>query len=67
MKTKIKSQSAKKLTIEVEINLEGSMLEMEENIMEALNSAGNIATRKALEKFDTDGSALEIGNQKLTS
>lgn len=67
MKTTIKSQSEKKLTLEIEINLEGSMLEMEEKILEALNHAGSIATLKALERFDADGSPIEIGNQKLSS
>jgi len=67
MNVKIKERSERKLTMELEIDLEGSMLNMEENIERALNSAGMIATAEALKKFDTDGSPINIANRKLTS
>ena len=67
MNAKIKKRSERKLTMEIEIDLEGSMLSMEENIERALNSAGIIATAEALKKFDSDGSPISIGNRKLTS
>ena len=67
MNAKIKKRSESKLTMEIEIDLEGSMLNMEENIEQALNSAGIVATAEALKKFDSDGSPISIGNRKLTS
>ena len=44
-----------------------SMLESEENLREALNEAGSLATGKCLEHFDTDGSALTVGSEHFTS
>jgi hypothetical protein len=44
-----------------------SMLESEENLRTALNEAGSLATGKCLEHFDTDGAALTIGGERLTS
>lgn len=55
------------LTLEVKIRLSGSMLEAEENVLAALNEAGGVATGKALERFDTDGSRIETGGVKWFS
>lgn len=55
------------LTLEVKVNLSGSMLEAEERILSALNAAGCVATGQALERFDTDGSHLVFGGMKLFS
>jgi len=43
------------------------MLESEEVLRSALNEAGCLATGKCLEHFDTDGSALSLGGERLTS
>ena len=67
MSATIISQTGPKLIINIEINLDGNMLQMEENIQDALNEAGTLATGKALEQFDTDGSPIIIGNTKLTA
>lgn len=37
---------------------------MEDGILASLNEAGCLATTKALERFDTDGSRIEIGGVK---
>jgi len=55
------------VTIEVTIPLEGSMLESEEVIQRELNEAGRLATGKALERFDADGSPIVMGNVRFTS
>jgi hypothetical protein len=55
------------MTIEVKVNLSGSMLDMEEGILAALNEAGCLATNKALERFDSDGSRIEFGGVKWFS
>ena len=44
-----------------------SMMESEENLRAALNEAGNIATGKCLECFDTDGTPLQVGGERFTS
>lgn len=43
------------------------MLDCEEQILDALNEAGRLATRECLEQFDTDGSPIIVGGAKLTS
>jgi len=55
------------LTLEVKVCLSGSMLEAEEAILDALNAAGCVATERALERFDTDGSHLLFGGTKWFS
>lgn len=55
------------ITIEIHVHLSRSMLDSEEAIQTALNEAGVLATAAALEQFDTDGSALQIGSTRWTS
>jgi hypothetical protein len=52
------------ITLEITVNLSGSMLDSDESILGALNDAGCIATGEALSRFDTDGSRIEIGDTK---
>lgn len=44
-----------------------AMLEREEQILQALDEAGRLATQETLSDFDTDGSPIEMGGIKLTS
>jgi len=44
-----------------------SMMDYEEQILEALNESGRLATQECLEEFDTDGSPILLGGIKLTS
>jgi hypothetical protein len=67
MSARIVKKNGGKLTIEVDMELEGSMLSQEEAIQLALNEAGKLATLTALESFDTDGKPIEIKGQRLTS
>jgi hypothetical protein len=60
-------RSEQSVTIQVEVKLNGSMLECEEAIQVALNEAGTLATGEALKTFDTDGSPIVIGETTLTS
>src|SRR3954451_4373653 len=60
-------RSETKVTIQIEVTLTKSMLQTEEAILEAVNEAGALATGAALEGFDTDGSALDIGSTRYTS
>jgi len=43
------------------------MLEFEETIQRRVNEVGSTTTMEALEQFDTDGSAIMIGETKWTS
>ena len=67
MSVEIVSQSGSQLTVQVEVDLSGSMLEAEEKILLACNEVGSVSTQKALERFDTDGSDIMIGDHKYTS
>jgi len=67
MDINIISQNEKEITMQVTINLSGSMLDVEEKILDAANILGRSATEFALSKFDTDGSSIQIGQMKLTS
>jgi hypothetical protein len=67
MSATIVSQTDNQLTLQIEITLDGSMMQMEEHIQDALNEAGILATCKALEQFDTDGSPILLINTKLTA
>ena len=43
------------------------MLDFEEVIQQRLNEAGVLATTEALQRFDADGSPIQVGDTKLTS
>jgi hypothetical protein len=63
----IKSTSQDSVTIEVTVPLSKSMLNCEEKITAALNEAGSLAAKTALEQFDTDGTPILIGDEKWTA
>jgi hypothetical protein len=56
MSASVVSVDGDEITLEVKVKLSGSMLESEESILAALKEAGCLATGKALERFDADGS-----------
>jgi len=55
------------VTIQVTVPYNNSMLGFEEDLQNALNEAGVLATQEALKQFDTDGSPIVVGAIKLTS
>ena len=63
----INSRNGNELTIEVKVNIGGSLLDAEDAIQNACNAVGRLATGKALENFDTDGRALHTGGIKWTA
>lgn len=63
----IKQEEDGSLTVSVNLRFEGSMLEMEEKIALTVNELGKIATKEALNQFDTDGSPIVVGNKRYTS
>lgn len=63
----IVESDANSVTIQITIPYESTMLSTEESIQSELNEAGVLASGKALEQFDTDGSPLEIEGVRWTS
>ena len=63
----IKEKSTKSISIEIEITLNSSMLDFEEELQIKLNEAGTIALKEQLEYMDTDGSSIQVGETKLTT
>ena len=55
------------LTIQVTMKLSGSFMEMENTILDGCNEIGCLATTEALQKFDTDGSPIKLGDTKMTA
>jgi len=55
------------ITFELTLRPGTSMLDYEEQILDALNESGRLATRECLEAFDADGSPIVMGGIKLTS
>jgi hypothetical protein len=54
-------------TVQVEIPYGSTMLDAEESLQQRLNEAGALATAEILQRFDTDGSPIQVGDTKLTS
>ncbi len=67
MSARLISVNKDTVTMEVEVKLGGSMLEMEAGIQDAINEVGVLATGEALHRFDTDGTAIDIGGENWTS
>lgn len=61
------SRNANEITIQVTVKLSGSLLDMENAILDGCNEMGCLATTEALQKFDTDGSPIKVGDTKLTA
>jgi hypothetical protein len=61
------ARNGNELTIQITLHLTGSLLEMENSILDSCNEIGSLATTEALQKFDTDGSPLKLGDIKLTA
>ena len=67
MNVELRSVKGTMVTLEVKVDLGGSMLEAEEAILGALNDAGCVATEEALKRFDTDGDPIVLGGVKWYS
>lgn len=60
-------RNGNELTLQVTVKLSGSLLEMENIILDACNEVGCVATAEALQRFDTDGSPIKWGEVKMTA
>ena len=61
------SDNDNELTNQVTIKLTGSLMEMENTILDNCNEIGCLATTDALQKFDTGGSPIKLGETKMTA
>ena len=61
------SRTDSSMTLQVEIPFGRSMLQAEELIQKGVNEIGMLATGEALMEYDTDGSAIIVGDVKYTS
>lgn len=59
------TREGSELTLQDTIKLTGSL--MENTILDGCNELGCLATAEALQKFDTDGSPIKLGDTKLTA
>lgn len=57
---------ANQVTLQITIDMNGSLFEVEQKIQEAVNAVGAKATQLAIGQFDTDGSAIQTGDTKWT-
>ena len=64
---KVVRRTGTHVTVEVTVDLQGTLLEMEGAIQEASNAVGRCVTEEALRRFDTDGGAIRLGAMKLTA
>ncbi len=67
MTAEVISRDNNKITFKLDIDLSGQMLDVEEVIQNGLNSLGRLATKEKLKQYDTDGSSIVIGSEKLTA
>ena len=67
MVAQITGRDGDSVTVSVTIPLSGPMLESEEAIQSALNEAGMLLEQENLQRFDTDGSPIQVGPVRLTS
>ena len=66
MAAQLIKQNGPELTLQITVNISGSMMEAEENVQRAINEAGCLATQQALKQFDTEGSPMIINGVKWT-
>ena len=63
----IVARNGNEITLQVTLKLTGSLLEMENLILDGCNDIGCLATAEALQRFDTDGSPIKLGDTKMTA
>lgn len=67
MAARVTKSNGTAVTIELTIDIGGTMPQAEDAICAALNEAGVAATAAALARFDADGEPLVIGGEKWTA
>ena len=60
MEAKVIKREGNKITYQITVEHEGSMLDMEEKIQQAVNSLGMVATEETISGFDTNGEPIKV-------
>ena len=60
MKAELIAHDGTELTIQVKVNITGSLFEAERTILDACNEVGQLATLHAIKRCDTDGSPIQV-------
>ncbi len=66
MAAQLITKNGHEVTIQLTVDVSGTMLEAEARIQDACNAAGRLASAEALKRFDTDGSPIVMGAIKWT-
>lgn len=66
MAAQLISTNGHEVTLQLTVDVSGTMLEAEGRIQDACNAAGRLASVEALKRFDTDGSPIVMGAIKWT-
>jgi hypothetical protein len=67
MKAELIAHDGEELTIQIKVKITGSLFEAEHTILDACNEVGQLATLHVMNRFDTDGSPIQVGGVKFTS
>lgn len=67
MTVSIIKQDNESITLQVTISFNRSMLDSEDEIQDAVNKMGRVATGELLKTFDTEGEDIVLGAVKMTS
>jgi len=67
MNAEVITANEDEVILQVKIKLNGSLMDMENSIQEAVNEIGMLATHQALKKFDTTGAPIQVGSIRMTS
>jgi hypothetical protein len=67
MKARVLREDENEITIEVSLRKSSAFLECEENIQDAANEFGKLATERCLESCDSDGSPIRVAGRTLTA
>ena len=67
MQAKIEKSIDGKLRLSIELSLNGSSLEQEEQLAAVLNELGLLGTAEILSSFDTNGESISVGGVVYSS
>ena len=67
MQAEVVAQEGSRVTLQITVDIEGSLLQAEETILAACNALGCRATEEALRRLDTDGRPIVLGAEKWTA
>ena len=67
MGARVLSCDDKEVVLQVTVPIKSSMLDCENEILNSVNEMGGMATKEILNKFDSDGTPIKVGDIKFTA